>query len=85
MTKEQVLQRRDQRRNFSIDNGILDLVGKKLLYKQTVALLNRLGIEVFMFIDSDCDESFFELTGLYLEGRHDESLNDMVFEIKDYS
>ena len=75
------LTKKQTRRNFSITNNLLDLIGKTLSEKDAIKTLNNVGIKAIMCIDSSDKALFFELTGLMIDGKHNNDKNEMEFEI----
>lgn len=72
---------KQNRRNFTITNNLLDLIGKTLSEKEVIILLNGIGIKSIMCIDSEDKDLFFNLTGLMIDGKHNIDTNKMEFEI----
>ena len=73
--------KRNNRRQFAIQNNLLILVNKTFTEKETINIFNGLGIEIFMCIDSEDKDKFFELSGLMVSGNHNQDLNQMEFTI----
>ena len=72
-----------QRREFSIKNNLLSLVGKTLSEKEMIKTLELVGIETFMCVDMDNKNDFLELSGLLITGKQNNEINEMEFVMKE--
>jgi len=73
--------KRDERREFAIKNNLLTLVDQVISERKAIALMDLLGIKVCLCIDMDAKDEFFELSGLMIDGKHNNDLNRMEFKI----
>ena len=81
MTKQEFINRRNDRVEFCINNNLNDLLDTVVTEVKLINIFNSLGIKTYMCIDPDCKDEFFEMSGISIEGRHDDFTNKMVFKL----